>query len=64
VITTAADAHYARQVARERLTLDSTVVIDLLQDDRPRHAFAVRLVDLARLGEVELAVTEYLEQRG
>jgi hypothetical protein len=40
----------------ERLTLDSTVVIDLLQDDQPRHALAVLLVELARLGEVELAV--------
>jgi hypothetical protein len=40
----------------ERLTIDSTVVIDLVDERQEQHQLAQRLVVLARTGEVELAV--------
>jgi len=51
----------------ERLTIDSTVVIDYLGPEQGRHALARELFDLARRGEVELATApqgERLERRG
>jgi hypothetical protein len=40
----------------ERLTLDSTATIDLLDEDQVRNPLALGLLDLAKVGRVELAV--------
>jgi hypothetical protein len=40
----------------ERLTIDQTVAIDLLDPEAERHALAVELFDLLERGEIELAV--------
>jgi predicted nucleic acid-binding protein len=40
----------------ERLTIDSTVVIDFLDEKQERHALAERLFDLQRAGVVQLAL--------
>lgn len=40
----------------ERLTLDSSATIDLLNEDERRHPLALRLVELKKAGTVELAV--------
>src|SRR5438128_11787387 len=39
----------------ERLTIDATVARDYVDPTRPRHARAVDLFELARLGRVELS---------
>jgi hypothetical protein len=51
----------------ERLTIDQTVAIDLLDPDAERSAQAIELLDLFRRGEIELAVAPQgyrLERRG
>jgi hypothetical protein len=40
----------------ERLTIDTTVILDLLNSSRARHANALRLVAMAEAGEVEIGV--------
>jgi hypothetical protein len=50
----AAAGHNA--VTLERLTIDTTVALDLLDPRRKRHAVARKLVEMAEAGEVEIGV--------
>jgi hypothetical protein len=40
----------------ERVTIDMTVVIDLLEPDAERHADALKLLAMAEAGDVELGI--------
>ena len=40
----------------ERLTIDTTIAIDLLDSSRQRHAAALKLAAMAEAGDVELGV--------
>jgi hypothetical protein len=42
--------------AHDRLTIDTTVVRDILESDRPRHADALRLDAMRKRGEIDFVI--------
>jgi hypothetical protein len=49
-------ATLAAPMPAQRLTLDSTATIDLLDEDQARNTLALRLLELAKAGRVELVL--------